>query len=247
MKKGAYLLLNLFYLITFFFLACYSVEDEDNITVHFLKAHKSEKYTNYQPKIRNEIFKTINLFQEHFPLENIDVIVTNDPYNQLIIPHLGIGGLAYERTTVLIVIYFGNIYLDKTIESELKRILLHELNHVIRKRETLNPFSTLFRAIISEGIADQFELAVTGERPQRWSTALTEKQYEECLKLMKENPWNNKFDHSRWFFGRGDLPRWAGYSIGFRLVGDLLKGHPKVSIIDLTKMSPRDIYLKLNL
>jgi hypothetical protein len=28
------------------------------------------------------------------------------------------------------------------------------------------------------------------------------------------------YDHAAWFFGAGPLPRWAGYSLGFRIVGD---------------------------
>ena len=26
------------------------------------------------------------------------------------------------------------------------------------------------------------------------------------------------YDHPRWFFGAGDLPNWAGYTLGYRVV-----------------------------
>lgn len=32
--------------------------------------------------------------------------------------------------------------------------------------------------------------------------------------------------HERWFFGRGDLPRWAGYTLGVKIVTSFLRAHP---------------------
>ena len=31
-----------------------------------------------------------------------------------------------------------------------------------------------------------------------------------------------RYNHAAWFFGRGDLPRWAGYCFGWRIVGKYL-------------------------
>ncbi|KGB21940.1 hypothetical protein AtDm6_2706 [Acetobacter tropicalis] len=31
-----------------------------------------------------------------------------------------------------------------------------------------------------------------------------------------------RYDHSRWFFGRGSIPRWFGYTLGYEIVGNWL-------------------------
>ncbi|RMG28790.1 MAG: hypothetical protein D6730_05025, partial [Bacteroidetes bacterium] len=40
--------------------------------------------------------------------------------------------------------------------------------------------------------------------------------------------WNERpYDHNKWFFGAGgEVPRWAGYAIGFELVKNYLAAHP---------------------
>jgi uncharacterized protein YjaZ len=40
--------------------------------------------------------------------------------------------------------------------------------------------------------------------------------------------WNEpSYDHNAWFFGTDpDIPRWAGYAIGFELVKNYLSKHP---------------------
>jgi len=40
-------------------------------------------------------------------------------------------------------------------------------------------------------------------------------------------------DHAEWFFGSGDLPRWAGYTLGFDIVSGYLRRHPALTAADL--------------
>ena len=35
-----------------------------------------------------------------------------------------------------------------------------------------------------------------------------------------------RYNHARWFFGSSDLPQWAGYSLGVRLVKEYMRLHP---------------------
>jgi uncharacterized protein YjaZ len=40
-------------------------------------------------------------------------------------------------------------------------------------------------------------------------------------------------DHAGWFFGSGDIPRWAGYTLGFDIVSGYLRAHPALLAADL--------------
>ncbi|MBU3958149.1 MAG: DUF2268 domain-containing protein [Nanoarchaeota archaeon] len=49
------------------------------------------------------------------------------------------------------------------------------------------------------------------------------------MKKKAQKEFNNKnYNHKEWFFGSKvrKIPKWAGYTIGFNLVGEYLKNNP---------------------
>ena len=55
------------------------------------------------------------------------------------------------------------------------------------------------------------------------------------------------YNHEAWFFGRGDLPRWLGYSLGFRLVERFLSEHPGSQASKLAVVQAQELRPTLNL
>jgi uncharacterized protein YjaZ len=55
------------------------------------------------------------------------------------------------------------------------------------------------------------------------------------------------YNHDAWFFGRGNLPRWLGYSLGFRLVERFLSEHPRGRASNLTEIQAREFQSTLSL
>ncbi len=86
--------------------------------------------------------------------------------------------------------------------------------------------SNLFEAMILEGLADHFSVEVAGVAPPIWSTALTDEQLAIWLERSREEWFNLSYNHDVWFFGAGQAPRWAGYTIGFDLVRTFLEKNP---------------------
>lgn len=86
----------------------------------------------------------------------------------------------------------------------------------------------MFEALVTEGLADHFEIEVTGKNPQPWDTALTGKQVEKYLDLAQRELDHKNYNHHAWFYGSKEkhIPRWTGYSLGFRIVGEYLKKNP---------------------
>ncbi len=180
-------------------------------------------------KYKNRIMKTakesVKIIRKKIPLPDVDIVFYDNP--EYTIPHLGIGG--FNQNVNLIFIYlnskFGNF--KKTINDEIIRIIAHELYHVARWK-AVGFRETLLKALVNEGLADHFELEITNKKPQAWDTALTKKQFS-VLKRKAQKEFNSKkYNHEEWFFGSKSrkIPKWAGYAIGFNLVGEYLKKHP---------------------
>jgi uncharacterized protein YjaZ len=144
----------------------------------------------------------------------------------------GIGGRAPDARSVHIYIdpQFQN--LSQLLPERLPQMLAHELHHTVRHR---NPGygTTLLEAMISEGLADRFSIELLGAEIPPWSEALDDAQAEQYL-AAAELEFDNNYDHNKWFFGVGGaLPRWTGYTIGFRLVAAYQVAHAGASAAEL--------------
>ena len=97
--------------------------------------------------------------------------------------------------------------------------MAHELHHVARR-----PLD----ALIHEGLADHFAVELTGLEPPLWVLALSPEETIRLVARAREEYDSPHYSHMAWFFGSDELgiPRWAGYSLGFKLVGDYLARNP---------------------
>ena len=95
---------------------------------------------------------------------------------------------------------------------------------------------SLLEALISEGLADHFAVALLRIPPPPWTHALTAEQLDNALAKARPEFDRRPYDHSRWFFGAGDIPRWTGYALGYHLVTKYLATHPDqtaASLVDV--------------
>lgn len=191
-----------------------------NIISHILNA--SGKLTSHIKIIEFNFNKAIKKVTERLPISNVDVIIAENPVGA--IPKLGIGGRSLNANLVFISIDSNFPNLTKSLNDGLERTLAHELHHCIRW-SNVGYGDTLLEALISEGLADHFDIEVNNKNPEPWSIALSEEKTKELLEKAKPEFNNKKYNHQAWFFGRGvtDIPKWTGYSLGFYLVGEYLK------------------------
>ncbi len=180
-------------------------------------------------KYKNRILKaakeSVKIIGRKMQLPDVDVVFYNNPNN--VIPHLGISGFTNNPNLILVPLNPLFKYFGKTINEEIIRTLAHELHHCARLKN-VGYGNMLFEAMISEGLADHFELQVTSRKPQKWDTALTCVQLRAIKKKAMKEFHNKNYNHSDWFFGskKRKIPKWAGYTIGFNLVGEYLKNNP---------------------
>ena len=179
---------------------------------------------DYNSAIVDVMAETISAINEVMPIDNVLIRIATEPSR--VIPEIGIGGFAANAQEVIIWIDPTFVNLSQSIEIELAPLIAHELHHAKRMR-TIGYGVTLLEASVSEGLADCFAIEITGISPPLWSIALTGDELENWTSIASDM-WNDKpYDHNKWFFGTSpDIPRWAGYVIGFKLVKDFIEKNP---------------------
>lgn len=191
-----------------------------SVTLRILK--ESQRLNPFEELIEKGFNDSISEIEKLIKLPGVDVIVADDPAST--IPEVGVGGSARNSHVIYVSIDPEFLDLEKTLEQELRSTFAHELHHCARMNE-VGYGDTLAEAMISEGLADHFDIQVNGLKPKPWSIAVMGEELEKIRKVAEVDFENDKYDHRAWFFGsdKKNIPRWAGYSLGFALVEEYMK------------------------
>lgn len=140
------------------------------------------------------------------------------------IPETGVGGFTPDSHTVYVYIDSTHPSLQENLGREVLSTVTHEYHHAIRNRAIDWESDTLFGAMITEGLADHFDLELNGGGPRPWSIALSEQQLSGLKDSAAREFDSRTYDHAAWFFGSEDrgIPSWGGYALGFKLVSEYL-------------------------
>lgn len=153
----------------------------------------------------------------------IDLLVTNRLYD-IIIPDDGVGG----RTQTSDFIEFA-IDEEKATENLISEMVTHELCHAARWGKNDEWINSLFDGVVSEGIATYLEAEFVKDRNEKTVFIKTilersDEENEKILEKLRSQLDSNYYDYDTIFFGgSNDLPRWAGYLLGYYLVKKYLK------------------------
>lgn len=195
----------------------------NNGSIHFSILQASGRLTPFINDLEKIISCAIKKTQEKVPVGKADIVLYDNPTEA--ISEVGVGGRTHNSYVVTIAMDPGCTDVTKVIAEKLPRCISHELHHVARWKR-VGYGKTLREAVISEGLATHFTQEVWRGEPDPWAVALKGKELKEVLQRAKIESCNEQYDSARWFFGRGDLPRWAGYSLGYHLVAQYLATHP---------------------
>lgn len=202
----------------------------NNINTHIMQT--SGKLKPFLTQIEEVMVNYLPRLTERLGVSDIDIVFCDDASRA--IPETGVGGFAHHKHFVMIYIDPDFPNLVDNLEVQLKSTLAHELNHTLRWQKIGYKY-TLLESIISEGLADHCDIILNNNNPQPWDNALSETDFQKYLSLAKNDWHNNNYNHATWFFGAGDIPRWTGYSLGFKIVGDYIKRTGK-DITELTRL-----------
>jgi len=219
------------------------IDSEPNqIEIHF-NPEKSEKLISLESKIISTTEQSIKRIQTFLPIKKIQIYISNNPSST--IPEIGLGGYCPDSNTILISLNPDFPKLIESIENELIKTIAHEAHHAMRWQ---NPGygETLFEACITEGLADHFQIEVTGGNPPIWSKNLTYQELTEA-QTKASTLFHSNYDHDKWFFTGSieeNIPRWTGYSLGFKIAGEYLKLTSRKPS-QLFKINAQEIYQSL--
>jgi hypothetical protein len=145
----------------------------------------------------------------------------------------GIGGFTPGGTSVEIDIDPTFPGLAQVLSDRLPRPAAHELHHAKRWRGP-GYGRTLLEALVSEGLADHFSIELMGGAVAPWSDGFPRDQTSHFLALARSEFDSATYDHQRWFFvTSATLPRWTGYTLGFRLIETYKADHPGATAAQL--------------
>lgn len=187
--------------------------------LHWLEA--SGDLRPWRDRITAEVEIARNAVAGVLPVFPLDILVQRLP--GAVIPETGTTGQAYRGSLFSLMLDPDNANFERSLrEGNLRRTVAHEVHHCMRMAGPGYGW-TLGEALVSEGLAGQFVGRLFGTPPEPWECAVTD----EVLKAnLPDNATlvGNGHDHRAWFFGFGGrYPRWLGYTLGYRIVGDWLE------------------------
>ncbi len=191
-------------------------------TLHWLEAEGT--LAPHQLAIEAEVVAARAAVTALLPPPRLDVLLQRIPRGG--IPELGIGGSVYRRGLVTLTLDPDNPrFAPSLADGALRRTLVHEVHHALRI-VTRRLGGTLGDAIVAEGLAGQFCRLALGNPPEPWEAAVAPADLRRHLpdRAAMDAP---RYDHAAWFYGRGTLPRWIGYTLGYRLAGHWLDAAPR--------------------
>lgn len=185
-----------------------------NWSIHFMNSRG--ELTPYQLRIEEALWEVWNRSRTCIPAIHLDVEVVAVINGG--IPETGHSGYAPWPGLIRLTIDPTNKNMSQNMGEPLERVIAHELHHALRW-DSVGYGTTLIEALVSEGLSGRFVEELYQNKPEPWECALTDLE----LKLISSKALvqsdDKKYDHSRWFFGSKDLPKWGGYTLGFELVG----------------------------
>ena len=183
-----------------------------------------DQFSGLRKDIQGIVHNAIEKTKQYIPLHETTIRIKNDPDG--VIKDHAHGGWTFTPESIVIKVNPNFPDKEKFLHEELPRSISHELHHAVREKVLKDEPRSLGRMLIFEGLATYFETEVWGGEPSKWANALTPEQLQDVLKVAINELSDDKYDHSRWFFGTKDLARWTGYTIGVYLIKEYLKLHP---------------------
>lgn len=166
----------------------------------------------FAQELETVIQRHVDLIGADLSLAGVDVVVTTG-YTGLAIEELAVGGYAPSAEFVAIAVEPDNPEFVHW-RDRIPATVAHELNHAARWR-TPGYGRTLLECLVSEGLAVAYETELFGKEPPYSHPCGDLQEFWEAAQPLLDR---TDYNHARWFFGNGDLPRWTGYALGYELV-----------------------------
>lgn len=173
------------------------------------------------PELKELLHSTLSRHSQRLGLSAVDVAVRVLPWGM---PETGVHGYAPTAHYVELTLSPQNPNFAAHWREEVPATLVHELHHC-KRWQGVGYGSTFLEVLVSEGLAQHHEKEERGGQPAMYSRP---KQalaplWERAKPLLDRTD----YGHDAWFYGSQseNLPRWAGYALGYDLVERYMGAH----------------------
>lgn len=192
-----------------------------------LKAHEAV--------LRDTLNATLTSVVQVLPMTGLTITVS--PNAARAIGGYGIGGFTTDGRSIDLFIDPAYPNLAAVLAERIAPMLAHEAHHAARFRGP-GYGRTLLESMISEGMADHFSIELLGVEIPPWSNALPAGDTEAWLNQARPLFGSTSYSHDQWFFGAvPTIPRWTGYTLGYRLIERYKNAHPGATAATLVNTS----------
>lgn len=148
------------------------------------------------------------------------------PNGPELVQQTGAGGRTDAAGDVEITWDSTRVDVAKVIRTWIPLTVAHELDHSSRFRDGPGMGNTLGDRIVAEGLADHFAHQVYPHAPLGpWDHALTKVQERAYWTFVRPRLGSVDIDGALFWGANGRFPGWAGYTLGYDIVGRYLAAH----------------------
>lgn len=161
-----------------------------------------------------------------------------------VIPELGVTGYTSPTNGKIYILVdpHSQIPYSQTLRVWLPAALSHEVNHSVRILAGPGFGPTLAESLVTEGLATAFDSQAWHGLAEPWMNAISPAQEAALWQRMKQSLNTAGVTvYDQWFFGSSDIPRWTGFTIGYHIVSDYLKRHPRDSAASIADVPANSI------
>jgi uncharacterized protein YjaZ len=190
--------------------------------LHWLEAESD--LSPWREQIAKEVAATHAIVSRLVTPPQLDILVQR--LAGAVIPEIGMTGTTYRKGLMALTLDPDNPHFTESLANgALRRTAAHEVHHCLRMAGR-GYGHTLGEALVSEGLAGHFIRRLFGNPPEPWECAVDDDVLH--VQLPDAETLGAKwYNHAEWFFGAGGRrPRWLGYTLGYRVVGDWLAATP---------------------
>lgn len=182
------------------------------------------RLTRLRPQADSVIVQVARTVDALLDVTGVTITVVDDPRQA--IGGYGLGGRTFSASDVRLFVDPTYPGIDTVLARRLSWLTAHELHHAARWRSA-GYGSTLLEAMVSEGMADRFAEEVLGGALPPWSHAFGPDSTALLLGRARPEFDSRSYNHAKWFFDADpSLPRWTGYTLGYRLVTTAIAASP---------------------
>ncbi|OGH69225.1 MAG: hypothetical protein A3D53_02690 [Candidatus Magasanikbacteria bacterium RIFCSPHIGHO2_02_FULL_45_10] len=178
----------------------------------------------YARFVKKEAASSVQMIARRIPVADVDIIIMHSPRN---VAFGIISTQTQSKNHLVVALNVKHKRFKKNLRVELRKALAHGLYHIARMQKNGYP-KTLIENCLNEGLAIHFEIEFAGPTRAPYWTSIKNEALDKVITKAKKECNSPDFDYDGWFYGSKtqNIPRFAGYCMGYKFIEEFLKNNP---------------------